>query len=268
MHTLAEIQSRFYAAIMAEASNASAEAALLEVLEESDMRGRRRLAAYRRGIFGNLCNALVTSYPVLCRIVGLPFFREAARNYILAHPSPSGDLNDYGGHFAGFMADYPHARELPYLADVARLEWLVQATLHSAEACPADLSVLASAPPERYGDLLFELEPACARLDSPWPLADIWRVNQPDYADDMHVDFSQACRILLRRERGTVTVQTLAAAEAAFLDALRSHASLADAAALALEQQSSFDFGASLRHWIGTGLLRQASLASTKESSE
>ncbi len=268
MHTLAEIQSRFYAAIMADASNASAEAALLEVIDENERRGRRRLAAYRRGIFGNLCNALVTSYPVVSRIVGLPFFREAARNYILAYPSLSGDLNDYGEHFASFIADYPHAQELPYLADVASLEWLVQATLYSAEASPADLSALASTPPERYGDLLFELDPCRARLDSPWPLGDIWRVNQESHAGDMQVDFSQSSRILVRREQGTVKVQALSAAEAAFLDALNNQAPLAVSAALALEKDPGFDFGATLQHWIGTGLLRRATLPPTKESIE
>lgn len=268
MPTLAEIQSRFYAAIMAEASNVAAETALLEVLEEDSRRGRRRLAAYRRGIFGNLCNALVTSYPVLSRIVGLPFFREAARNYILAYPSLSGDLNDYGEHFAHFIADYPHAQELPYLADVARLEWLVQAIRHSAEAGPADISALASTPPERYGDLLFALDPCCARLDSPWPLADIWQVNQDSYTGGMQVDFAQGSSLLVRREQAGVAVLALSAAEAAFLDALNKQATLADAAALALEKEAGFDFGATLQRWIGTGLLQRASLASTTESLE
>lgn len=266
MPTLTEIQSRFYAAIMAEASNTSAQAALLEVLDENEKPGRRRLAAYQRGIFGNLFHALVTSYPVTCRIVGLPFFREAARNYILAYPSLSGDLNDYGGHFASFLADYPHAQELPYLADVARLEWLVQAVLYSAEAWPADLSVLAGTPPERFGELLFDLDPCCARLDSPWPLGDIWRVNQESHAGDMQVDFSQSSRILVRREQGTVNVLALSAAEAVFLDALNNEVSLAHSAALALEKDESFGFGATLQHWIATGLLRRASLASSMDS--
>ena len=53
------------------------------------------------------------------------FFGEAARQYIVGHPSLSGDLNDYGGEFAQFLAAYPHAADLPYLPDVARLEWAI-----------------------------------------------------------------------------------------------------------------------------------------------
>lgn len=264
MPALPDIQSRFYAAIMAD-EYAAAENALLEVLDENSRRGRRRLAAYRRSIFGNLFNALATSYPVLVRIVGLSFFREAARNYILAHPSLSGDLNDYGEHFASFIAAYPYAQDMPYLGDVARLEWTVQALLNAAEAPPADISALASTPPERYGDLTFEPDPCCARLDSPWPLHEIWEVNQASHAGEMQVDFTQGSSILVRRRNGAVSVQGLSAAEAAFFDALGKQASLAHAAAAALEKAADFDFGGTLQQWIANGLLHRASLASSGE---
>lgn len=266
MYSLPEIQSRFYAAMMAAAD--PAESAVLEVMEEDAGRARRRLAAYRRGIFGNLCNALVTSYPVVVNIVGLPFFREAARLYILSNPSRSGDLNDYGEGFAAFIGDYPHARELPYLADVARLDWLVQATLNAGERRPTDLSVLAAIPAERYADLVFELDPAHARLDSDWPLHDIWRVNQPTYGDAMQVDFSRGSRVLVRRVHAVARVEALGVGEAAFLDALARRMPLAAAAAEALRQDGGFEFGAKLQDWIATGLLCKALLESRTEQGE
>lgn len=258
MYALPEIQSRFYDAMMAAAE--LDETAALELIEEDVRRGRRRLAAYRRGIFGNLCNALVTSYPVVVSIVGLPFLREAARLYILSNPSHSGDLNDYGEGFAAFIGDYPHARELPYLADVARLDWLAQATRNAADREPTDMSLLASIPAERYGDLVFDLDPAHARLDSDWPLPDIWRVNQPSYRGDMTVDFSRGSRVLLRRERSVVKVEALGIGAAAFLDALAGRIPLARAAAEALRQEPGFEFGAKLRDWIAAGLICKAQL--------
>ena len=265
MHALPEIQSRFYAAMMAASGDEAAETAVLEVIEEDAGRGRRRLAAYRRGVFGNLCNALVTSYPVVSRIVGLPFFREAARSYIVENPSRSGDLNDYGEGFAEFIGAYPHARQLPYLADVVRLEWLLQITRYAPDRGPADLAGLASTPVEGYGDLLFEIDPACARIDSAWPLHDIWRVNQQAYAGDMEVDFSQGAQVLLRRTRGAVAVESLSAAEAVFLDALTQGMPLARAAATALQEDAGFDFGARLQDWLAGGLFCKAWLETSAE---
>jgi len=263
MHALPEIQSRFYAAMMADAE--FADIGVLEVLEEDARRGRRRLAAYRRGVLGNLCNALSASYPVVGRIVGPAFFREAARHYILANPSRSGDLNDYGEEFSVFIGGYPHARELPYLADVARLEWMLQTVRYAADSGPADISVLASTPAARYGDLQFEIDPACARMDSAWPVHVIWRVNQEAYAGNMEVDFLQGSRVLLRRDKGAVLIDSLSAAEAAFLDALASGMPLAPAAETALQADTGFEFGASLQQWIATGLLHKARLETTTE---
>ena len=185
MPALRELQAAFRDAML----DPAAEAAVLGRLEEDAGTGRRRLAAYRNSILGNLIGALAATYPVVERIVGTAFFREAARRYVETHPSVSGDLNDYGGDFAPFIADYPHAHELAYLPDVARLEWRVQGVYYAADAPSADLALLAEIPPGRYGELRFACDPAHARLDSPWPLDAIWQVNREGYAGDMTVDF-------------------------------------------------------------------------------
>ena len=72
------------------------------------------IAAYRRNMLANLGNALAATYPVVNRLVGDAFFHEAARRYVHAHPSRSGDLNEYGGGFAAFLSNYPYAKELGY----------------------------------------------------------------------------------------------------------------------------------------------------------
>ncbi|HTY98532.1 MAG TPA: DNA-binding domain-containing protein, partial [Rhodocyclaceae bacterium] len=211
MPALPELQALVYEGILA---GGPAEDGLLACLVETGDAGRRRIAAYRRSILGNLVGALLASYPVLAKIVGLPFFRQVARAYVRAQPSGSGDLNEYGGGFAEFIAAWPQGRELAYLADVARLEWKVQEVYYAAEA-RVDLSLLASCPPADYGRLRFDLAPALARLDSPWPLAEIWRVNADGYVGDMEVDFSRGARVMIRRRDGLVHVEALTAGEAA-----------------------------------------------------
>jgi hypothetical protein len=91
-----------------------------------------RIAIYRRTVFANYRNALAATYPVVKRLVGAPFFNTAVDSYVHAHPSASGDLNVYGDAFGDFLAAYPHAANLPYLPDVARLEWAID----EAESCP------------------------------------------------------------------------------------------------------------------------------------
>jgi hypothetical protein len=257
MLSLPEMQTRFFNAVM---SGGAAEDGLLVCLAEPDAFGRQRLAVYRRSIMGNLVSALAATYPVLAKIVGLPFFREAARAYVRAHPSASGDLNEYGGGFADFIALYPYGRELGYLADVARLEWLVQEVYYAPEPASADLSTLAACVPEDYGRLRFAFSGDYARLDSPWPLTDIWRVNAEGYEGELAVDFSRGAQVLVLRRDGLVEVEALAGGEAAFLDALAAGAPLASATEAALQVDANFDLGAALTRFIGAGIVRGAHL--------
>ena len=62
-------------------------------------------------------------YPTVEQLVGAPFFRYAAHEFILAHPSKSGNLHDFGEDLPGFLAGFEPARALAYLPDCARLEW-------------------------------------------------------------------------------------------------------------------------------------------------
>jgi hypothetical protein len=270
LSALRELQTAFYAAML----DPAADTAVLERIEEDDDIARRRLAAYRDSIFGNLIGALAATYPVVERIVGAAFFREAARCFAESQPSVSGDLNDFGGEFGIFLAGYCRADALPYLADVARLEWLVQSVYYAADAPPADLAILATTPPDRLGELCFVFDPAHARLDSRWPLDAIWRVNADGYSGDMAIDLSCPCRLLILRHHGRVYVETVSVGEAALLEALLAGATLSAATTNAnacantctTAAEASFDLGAALQRFIGAGLLLGASLGPTAVS--
>lgn len=251
MPALSELQRNFSAALF---HGGQHEDSLLGVLGVPAALGRQGLAAYRSSVMGNLTAALECCYPVVARIVGLPFFREAARQYILARPSRSGDLNEFGEDFAGFVADYPHAASLPYLPDVARLEWLVQSVFYAADADSPGLEVLARVRPEDYAGLRFVASPDHARMDSPWPVVRIWEINQPGTDVPMTVDFSVGCRALVLRRDGHVRAEALGGGEAALFDALACGDTLGEAALRALAIEEELDLPAVLQRLVAAGL--------------
>ncbi len=217
---------------------------------------QRGLEAYRRSVLANLAAAVRTTYPVVGAIVGEAFLDAAARRYALGHPSASGDLNAYGSDFGDFLAAFAPAASLPYLPDVARLEWLVLAVYGREDAPIQDLSLLTSTPPDRWSDLHFRLDPAHEVIASRWPLVRIWEVNQTGYAGDFRVDFDAAQVALIhRREAGTV-VETLARGEYRLLRALADGASLGAAVGEAAGEEA-FDLQSTLRRFIACGLIRR-----------
>jgi hypothetical protein len=193
MSTLAQLQREF----------------LTEVWS-ADSPSRAGMAIYRRTLLANLHGALASTYPVVRRLVGEAFFREAAARYARAHPSTSGDLNGHGREFASFLAVYPPARELAYLADVARLEWACHESFHAADAPRLDRAALARVSAEHHGAIRFQLHPAVRLVASPHPVLSIWEANQPE-RDGTPEKTIGAEQVLVRREALEVRLSLLAA---------------------------------------------------------
>jgi len=254
MPSLHELQTDFAAAVFAGGMHVDA---LLNHCGEDRDRAIRGLEAYRRSALTNLAGAVQATYPVLEAIVGKEFLAATARRYALERPSTSGDLNAYGSDFDDFLASYEPASGLPYLADVARLEWLAQQVYGAEDVATQDLAALAATPPERWGELRFHLDPAHACLESAWPVARIWELNQPEYDGDFEVDFERAQTVLIYRRAGGVTVEELAPGEQDLLLALGAGETLGNAVEAAARSEV-FDLSASLRRFIASGLLRRA----------
>jgi hypothetical protein len=185
------------------------------------------MRVYRRTVAANLHDALAATYPVVRRLVGDAFFREAARCHSREHPSRSGDLHAYGEHFARFLADYSHAQALPYLADVARLEWACHECFLAAEGESLDFAALRRVDSERQGDIRFALHPAVRLVRSAHPIAVIWQANQP--GGDGSAGGDGPDHVLVARAAGEVRVAGLEAREWDFLAALARGATFEEA---------------------------------------
>jgi hypothetical protein len=220
-----------------------------------------RLGIYRNNVAANHRKALVNAYPIVEQLVGAAFFDGLAREYARAHPSRDGDLNLFGSALPEFLQGFAHARSLPYLPDVARLEWAIHRAHYAADAPFLDPRRLADVPPDRQGVLRLRLHPACALLDSPWPLARIWEVHRDDYEGDPHVDFDEGPhRCLVHRPLWRVMVGKLEAGPDAFLRTTQAGEPLESCVGAALAADPAFDLGAALAAWIEARVIVDFSL--------
>lgn len=228
-------------------------------LRGGKLSAERRLEVYRHNVYSNLRGALKDIYPVILNVVGEAFFIHAADQFVLAHPSRSGDLNQLGGEFSKFIQAYPHAAELPYLADVARLEWAWHEAFHAGDAPLFDLGRLKELPTKEHGELRFALHPSVRLIESPFPLLRIWEVNQPQYSGGMEVEWDESADMLLVRRDASdgvsVLVERVAAGGFAFLSQVQKGETLESATAAALDIDASFDLQAFLLGVFRSGVL-------------
>jgi hypothetical protein len=209
----------------------------------------RGMTVYRANVFGNWSQALAGAYPIVRKIVGEEFFEGMTREYARAHPSTSGDLNEYGAQLAEFVTGFPHTQDLPYLPDVARMEWLAHRAYYAADPGPLELGAV-------DGHSRLRLTPACALLASGWPLGRIWTVHQDDYEGEIDVDLASGPdRILVHRPRWRCLVRSLASGDYRFLLSAARGEALGDALEAATAEDRDFQPSLALAGWVDAGVI-------------
>jgi hypothetical protein len=134
-----------------------------------------RLDIYRNTFVSGVTKALRLSYPAVHRLVGDDFFVGAAEIFIAHHPPRTAYLDQYGGEFPDFLAQFPPAATLAYLADVARLEWAVSQALHAPDHEALALTQLAALAPQEQDRVRLAPHPSIGLLRVSYPADIIWR---------------------------------------------------------------------------------------------
>jgi hypothetical protein len=208
-----------------------------------------RLSIYRHHVLTTLTAALKTTYPVICRLVDERFFGYAADRYIRARPPSGPCLFEYGASFSDFLAEFDPCRHLPYLPDVARLEWAMNVAWHAADVTPLEPPRLASVAAADLPRLTVTLESSVSYLASPWPIDQIWRANQDDASSTVDLT-AGAAQLEIRRHDGVVGMRSLAPGTYALRSALARSLTLEQAVSAAFEADPSFDLTSALRELI------------------
>jgi hypothetical protein len=248
--TLLELQQAFRAALLA-----GDDAALAALIHEDGLPAAERIDVYRHNVVASLTEVLADTYPAVCRLVDRRFFGYAAHEFLTTHPPARPRLAEYGGGFADFLAGFAPCRELEYLPDVARLEWLVHSAAHAAEAAPIAAAALASWPPEATPNLVLRLHPSIGHLRSPWPVDRLWAANRTCEAENAEAVDLGAGGVLLEVARAGhgVALRSLGPGVFAFRAALSGGATLTAAAEAGLAADDAFDVPAALADVFGSG---------------
>lgn len=221
---------------------------------------QKRFAVYRNNVVASLVGALRTKFPATERIVGTDFFSAMARVFVAKHPPRSKILHVYGDDFGDFVADFPPAAELPYLADVVRLEAARTRAYHAADAVPLAADAFAGIDPNAIGALHLALHPSWQLVRSRHPVVAIWAMNAGERElGAIALDTPEDALVL--RPALAVAVRALPPGGAAFLLALSAGLPLAAAASEALAADPHFELTANLAGLIGSGGIAAFSLA-------
>lgn len=186
----------------------------------------RAFEVHRITIASAFIRVLAICYPTVEALVGAEFFERMALDYRDTRLEMDATLRGYGKAFGCFVAGYEHARGLPYLADVARLDWAVdqcQAAEDDFEHFAIDQSVS------------LELSTSLTLLTLSFPATQIRAAIFDNDEDALAALDMSACRraAAVWRAGRNVIVSSLALSAFGFLTALKAGATPDDALAAA-----------------------------------
>jgi hypothetical protein len=209
-----------------------------------------RLDIHRHHILRSLTEALKANFPVVCRVVDPRFFGFAADCFIRMHPPSAPCLAEYGAEFPDFIRAFEPARALPYLGDLARLEWAVLEARNAPDAAPITPEGLRQVPIADYPNLTLRLDPSLRLLRTLWAVERIWAAHQDDERQAPIELGGEGSRLIVRRRGAEVEVESVDPATFAFLAALRQGRCLATAGAAGLAADPFFDMALALRRLL------------------
>jgi hypothetical protein len=219
---------------------------------QSTLAQSRRFDVYRNTMMVSLIEAMEQTFPAVRRLVGADFFTATAKAYIRCQPPRAPVLLLYGEGFGAFLDRFEPAAGVPYIGDVARVEWARLAAYHAADAEPLSIARLAELPQEVLPALRIALHPSLQLLRSRWPVASLWAVTSG--ADpERTVDMTVGETVAVLRPMLSVELRVLPPGGYDFLAALAAGGRLGEAAECALAAQDDFDLARHLQGLFGLG---------------
>lgn len=256
MPTLLELQHAFRTAMLT-----GSEAVVAAEIVGDGIAPGARLNVYRNNIRGNLTGALKLTFPAVERLVGAEFFAATAACFLAAAPPAQANLYDWGEAFPDFLQSFPPAASLPYLPDVARLEWAIGRALHAPMLPPLDLDAFGRLSADEQAEIRFRRHPSVSLLRLAYPAHRIWKaVLEEDRQALACIDPAGGgeCLVVHRAASGA-DVLPLSPAGLCFATALCDGTSLSDALALVAPHTAAGLLGAFLARGLFCAVLPASS---------
>lgn len=213
-----------------------------------------RLRAYVDGYPARLEEALQEAFPAVAHLAGRGAFVGLTRRYARCAPRDVYNLSEIGRDLPALLARDPLGEELPFLADLARLEWAVQRAFHARLAAPFDPATVAGWSPDDWAAARVAFQPGTACVESGWPIRTLWdaRATPVDEIDVALEDRPE--RVLVHRVGHRVACDRIDVGEAAVLRALLAGRSLGEATGR-LEPEQAEALGGWTASWVRRGIV-------------
>jgi len=188
-----------------------------------------RLSIYRNNVYASLSESLADTFRTVKQLVGDSFFSTMAKRFLQEHLPEHANLDEFGKQFPQFIHHYEPAQRLPYLADVAQLEWLQHSAYYASDAKPLAPGDFAELENEVFINSTLKMHPSVSLLHSQYAVFSIWDFHEQKRQSTESVNYLQPECVLIARPEAEIKTYCIAESTLVFLQALLNNNSVLQA---------------------------------------
>jgi hypothetical protein len=135
---------------------------------------KRRLFIYQNNVFGQLIEALGSTYSTVKALIGDECFAAIAREFCQSNPPEEASLIYYGASFPEFVSAHKALQNLAYIGDVARFEWAWNKAFFAEDSDYLNPASLQSLTETELENLVLIPHPSLSILKLHYPAHTLW----------------------------------------------------------------------------------------------
>jgi len=256
--TLTKLQSEFKQYLMLETGHISD-----HIDSSEELSNDFRLAIYANAYRMRLIEALEKDYPAVFYLLGEDAFAKTALAYISAYPSKHPSLRWFGQHFAKFFLHEAEFESMPYISELAKLEWLLVEAFDAKDVSTIQESDVANVPAEAWPSLVLHFHPSVHIFQYHWNIIPIWQAekNESIPPQPVMLDSGEVC--LVWRHKLETRYRTLEADEALVAGQMLQGEDFSvmceSLSTVVTAEEVAMKAAGLLKSWVNDGLIRDLS---------
>ncbi|WP_019616669.1 DNA-binding domain-containing protein [Psychromonas ossibalaenae] len=170
-----------------------------QIKEKDSFSGRDLLQVYRNSFVMGVTEALAVTYQHTLSLVGEEFFNAAARQFILQQPPQENNIMTYGDGFCDFLKSLEQLKEMPYIAETARFEWLLEQTANThIQTTVLDVDKLGKVQPEQLAEIIFHISQQVTLFHSDQDIQHLYQMLINEQVQE--ADLNRSCCMALKKQ--------------------------------------------------------------------
>lgn len=169
-----------------------------EIQEKQAFSSDDLVQLYRNNFVIGVSEALAATYQHTLALVGEDFFNSVAREFILQQPPQENNIISYGDGFSTYLGTLPQLQNMPYIAEMARFEWLLEQTSNFyLENKQLNIERLAAVPEQQFAVIRLQLPSQVSLFQSEQNIQRLYQMLLNNSIQE--TDLNQACYIALKK---------------------------------------------------------------------